>query len=169
MLKLRYVSLGLGLLLLACESGNAPGAAPGTKPPAASAPAGARVESFGAPLAPAAEVALDELLTNPERYREQPITTTGDVQRACNRKGCWMELGRQGGPSCRVTFKDYGFFVPTDSAGAKARVQGQLVTEHVPTGRVRHLEAEGATFPRKNPDGSATEVTLVATGVELTR
>jgi hypothetical protein len=72
-------------------------------------------------------------------------------------------------PSCRVTFKDYGFFVPTDSAGSQAKVQGSLTIDTVPSERVAHLESEGAKFADKNPDGSANELHLVATGVELWR
>jgi hypothetical protein len=34
---------------------------------------------------------------------------------------------------------------------------------------VEHLEAEGATFAHKQGDGSAREISLVATGVELWR
>jgi len=74
-----------------------------------------------------------------------------------------------GAASCRVTFKDYGFFVPTDSAGAQAKVQGSLTVDTVPAERVAHLEGEGAKFADKNPDGSANELRLVATGVELWR
>ena len=70
-------------------------------------------------------------------------------------------------PGCRVTFKDYGFFVPLDSAGSHARVQGTLAVEKIAAGTVQHLEEEGARFARKNPDGTADEVRLVATGVEL--
>jgi hypothetical protein len=72
-------------------------------------------------------------------------------------------------PGCRVTFKDYGFFVPTDSAGASATVQGNVVVQQVKASDVQHLEGEGAKFSEKNPDGSANEVRLVATGVELVR
>jgi hypothetical protein len=72
-------------------------------------------------------------------------------------------------PGCRVSFKDYGFFVPTDSQGATATVEGVVAVKRVPRGRVSHLEAEGAKFAQKNPDGTANEVQLVATGVEMVR
>jgi len=72
-------------------------------------------------------------------------------------------------PGCRVTFKDYGFFVPTDSAGAEAKVQGVLGVNTLPAERVAHLESEGGQFPRKNADGSVDELRLVATSVELQR
>jgi hypothetical protein len=70
---------------------------------------------------------------------------------------------------CRVTFKDYGIFVPLDSAGSTARVQGVVETKVLEPGQVDHMESEGATFAKKEPDGSAREVHIVATGVELTR
>lgn len=72
-------------------------------------------------------------------------------------------------PGCRVTFKDYGFFVPLDSAGSKARVQGTVQVRVVPGPEVQHMETEGAKFAGKQPDGTAREVRMVATGVELWR
>ncbi len=114
-------------------------------------------------------MALSALLAKPEAYAEQQtLITEGPVQRACSSKGCWMEIG-EGDAACRVTFKDYGFFVPTDSAGARARVQGKVVTQRIEPARVAHLEAEGAKFRNRAADGSATEVTFIATGVQLTR
>jgi hypothetical protein len=75
----------------------------------------------------------------------------------------------QASPGCRVTFQDYAFFVPTDSEGAAATVEGAVTLKKVPRSRVTHLEAEGAQFANKNADGSASEVQIVATGVELIR
>jgi hypothetical protein len=83
-----------------------------------------------------------------------------------------MELATSkdpGAPACRVTFKDYGFFVPTDAAGASARLEGTVFLRRVEKKLVEHLEAEGATFASKAEDGTADEVRIVATGVELTR
>ncbi|HTV24147.1 MAG TPA: DUF4920 domain-containing protein [Polyangiaceae bacterium] len=164
----------------ACESGHAnPPSAPATEPGAAKpaadspaapsgAPAGGTVSHYGGTLEPASSVPLTNLLQDPKAYAEQTVTTEGKVQRACSRKGCWMEIG-SGEDACRVTFKDYGFFVPTDSAGAYAKIQGRLDTREVEAAAVQHLESEGARFRNKKPDGSATEVRLIASAVELTR
>lgn len=111
---------------------------------------------------------LTTLLERPQEYADKTVTTEGKVQRACTRKGCWMEIG-EGDDACRVTFKDYGFFVPRDSAGAHARIQGKLATRVVEAAAVEHLESEGARFKNKKPDGSATEVRLIASAVELVR
>jgi uncharacterized protein DUF4920 len=180
-------ALACALLALACESGKPPatGSAPlaspppkaeATAPPAAAPAVAAEdkaaaggVQRFGAAIEPGREATLAELLKTPGSFKDADVITTGTVRRACSRKGCWMELARGEEPGCRVTFKDYGFFVPTDSAGAQARVQGRLETQEIAPARVRHLEAEGAKFAAKKPDGSATEVTLIATAVELTR
>jgi hypothetical protein len=176
----------LACFVLACESGKPPATSPAplaAAPPKAEAvvapapqpaaaadkPAAGGVQRFGAAISPGREATLAELLKQPGSFKDADVITTGTVRRACSRKGCWMELAQGEEPGCRVTFKDYGFFVPTDSAGAQARVQGRLETQEIAPGRVRHLEAEGAQFADKKQDGSATEVTLIATAVELTR
>ncbi|MEI9950770.1 MAG: DUF4920 domain-containing protein [Pseudomonadota bacterium] len=140
--------------------------------PAAAPSASSPAKAFGAPISVGAELALADVLASPERYRDQVITVQGHVRSACTRRGCWMEVAESGDPKlpgCRVTFKDYGFFVPTDSAGANAKVQGTLGVNTLPPERVAHLESEGGQFPRKNADGSVDELRLVATGVELRR
>jgi hypothetical protein len=68
----------------------------------------------------------------------------------------------------RVTFKDYGFFVPVDSAGASARVEGVVQVKELSEATAKHYESEGAIVPRGS-DGKPREVQLVATGVELRR
>jgi len=127
-------------------------------------------QRYGAALAPAQAVKLDSVLGEPDRYKDKNVTVEGKVRRACSRKGCWMEIADANDPTapgCRVTFKDYGFFVPTDSAGSQARVQGVVAVETVAAAYVQHLEEEGARFSGKSADGTAREVRLVASGVEL--
>ncbi len=176
-------SVGLCLALAACQS-NAPAPAAEQKPTSsvaaspspAAAPAGAtaapRGKTYGAPLTNEAASSLSDVLISPDGFQGKTVTVEGHVRRACSRKGCWMEISTaqdEAAPGCRVTFKDYGFFVPTDSQGADARVQGLVEVTQVPKARVDHLEGEGARFAHKNADGSATEVRIVATGVELRR
>jgi hypothetical protein len=135
--------------------------------------AAAAVSKHGAPIASKAPpVAVVSLLEKPGQYEGKTLLVEGKVRAACMKKGCWMELAPsldKGTQGCRVTFKDYGFFVPTSSAGASARVEGVVNVRTVPAAEVAHLEGEGAVFKNKSPDGSAKEVRIVATGVELTR
>jgi hypothetical protein len=155
---------------LACQS-NAPEPRPTTNA-ASSATAVPAKRVFGAPLGPSPRAELAQVLEYPGRFAAGTHIVEGHVRRACSKKGCWMELATStdpGAPGCRVTFKDYGFFVPTDSAGARARLEGTITLRRVEPKLVSHLEAEGATFASKAGDGTADEVRIQATGVELTR
>ena len=159
------------VLVLGCNTAKepAPAAAAAAPPPSAAAPAR---QTFGAPLGTSPNASLADVLKTPDKFAEQSVMVEGEVRRACTRKGCWMELSEAqdaAAPGCRVTFKDYGFFVPTDSAGSTAKVQGTLGVNVLPPERVAHLESEGGRFPQKNADGSVNELRLVATGVELWR
>ncbi|MBF5043724.1 DUF4920 domain-containing protein [Aggregicoccus sp. 17bor-14] len=144
------------------------------KAAAAKAPAAGEgwVLTRGEPLKGAPTVTLAELLRAPEAHAGKRVRVEGQVRRACERKGCWLELaeGASGskGPGVRVTFKDYGFFVPLDSAGASARVEGVVQVAELSEARAQHYTSEGATVPR-GADGKPREVQLVASGVELRR
>ncbi len=154
-----------------CNTSKAP--APAPEPPARPAPTPEPPrKTFGAPIGQSTAVALADVLKTPDKFAERTVTVEGEVRRACTRKGCWMELAEApdaAAPGCRVTFKDYGFFVPTDSAGSKARVEAKVESKLVKPELVAHLESEGAKFADKLADGSAHEVRLVATGVEMWR
>jgi len=163
---------GFGWAVNACQTRSVDPALAETAAPIASAHSKPLAKSYGAPISPGPELSLADVLRSPEQYRDQTVTVEGRVRSACTRRGCWMEVAESSDPSqpgCRVTFKDYGFFVPTDSAGASAKVQGTLGVNVLPAERVAHLESEGGQFPHKNADGSANELRLVATGVELWR
>ena len=158
-------------LLGGCQTKDSERPAESLAPLASSTPPAPK-KSFGSPITPGPELSLADVIRSPDQYRDQAITVEGHVRSACTRRGCWMEVAKSADPAdpgCRVTFKDYGFFVPTDSAGATAKVQGTLGVNVLPADRVAHLESEGGQFPHKNADGSVNELRLVATGVELWR
>jgi hypothetical protein len=135
---------------------------------AVAAIAGEEVIKRGAPIAPDAKaVPLAKVLEAPEEYSKAPVIVDGVISQACTRKGCWMELvpaaGKEG---VRVTFKDYGFFVPLDSKGMIARAEGVTTIKTLSKKEADHLSEEGAKLKR-NADGTAREVSFVANGVEL--
>jgi hypothetical protein len=111
---------------------------------------------------------LGALLKSPTDFDGKAVFLEAKVRKACERKGCWMELAPAtgNGPGVRVTFKDYGFFVPLDSAGRVAKVEGQVKVADLSEESAKHYESEGAVVPR-GKDGKPREVQLVAYGVEL--
>jgi hypothetical protein len=140
--------------------------------PQAAAPAAAQkgwTLTRGEALKGAPAVKLADLMAKPQPHEGKTVLVEGRVRKACEKKGCWMELASDDkGPGVRVTFKDYGFFVPLDSAGAEARVEGVVQVAELSDARAKHYEQEGAIVPR-GADGKPREVQLVATGVELRR
>ena len=126
-----------------------------------------QVLTRGAALGDSPVVDLAAALGNPSAYAGEQVILEGTVVKACPMKGCWMELAPDGAArGIRVTFKDYGFFVPTDVAGRPARLEGTFETNVFSRADADHLIAEGVSLVR-NPDGTATELSFVASGVEL--
>jgi hypothetical protein len=127
------------------------------------------VTSVGAPVPSGEAVPIAQVIASPDKFVGKPFIVEGHVRAACQKRGCWMEVGpKAGGPACRVRFKDYGFFVPKDSAGADARLAGEVTLRALAPDEVAHYESEGAKFD-KAADGSARVVEITATGVELVR
>jgi hypothetical protein len=112
---------------------------------------------------------LAQVLEKPEAFTKDAVVTEGVVEAACTKMGCWMQVAPEGGKAgMRVTFKDYGFFVPKDCKGSKAKIAGVVEIKTLSKDEADHLEHEGAKLPR-NEDGTASEVSFVASGVELTK
>ena len=112
-------------------------------------------------------ISLTEVLKAPDAYTSSPVIVEGVVETVCENKGCWMEIAPAAGErGIRVTFLDYGFFVPKDSKGMKARMHGTVEVKKLSKEHADHLESEGASVERQ-PDGGAIETAFVASGVEL--
>jgi hypothetical protein len=125
---------------------------------------------FGEALTLSQVTPFKDILATPAKFTDAPVLTEAHVRKVCTKKGCWMELAQsldEKNTGCRVTFKDYSFFVPTTSIGALAKVQGALAVESISAEEVKHYEGEGGSFPHKAPDGSAQTLSLIATGVTL--
>ena len=143
-------------------------------PPVAEAPKpaeDAKLVLRGEKIGAAKAVPVSSLLADASKHDGKELVVEGTVRKACSRKGCWMELAtseQDKAPGVRVTFKDYGFFVPLDSAGSQARVAGKVQLAELSEERAAHYASEGATIPR-GTDGKPREVQVVASGVELRR
>lgn len=122
----------------------------------------------GEKLKGAPKVELAALMKDPAAQEGKTVALEGKVRQACQKKGCWMELadGDSKGPGVRVKFKDYGFFVPLDSAGSTVKVEGVVSVTELSEEQAKHYEGEGAQVAR-GKDGKPREIQLVASGLEL--
>jgi hypothetical protein len=60
------------------------------------------------------------------------------VNAVCQNKGCWMKMD-MGEAESMVKFKDYGFFMPKDLAGAEVIVGGVAFVEEMSVEDQRHF------------------------------
>ena len=117
------------------------------------------------------KVSLEKVLMSPDKYSGKTVAVEGVIVRSCKMEGCWMEMAaKKGGKSVRVTFGDHAFFIPLNAAGMKVKAQGVFNTKVLAKDHVDHLiNEDGAKFDNRNADGSVTEISFDATGVELTK
>lgn len=117
----------------------------------------------------AAPVALEEVLAAPEAYDGRTLTLVGTAREVCAKKGCWL-LMAAGERELRMTFQDYAFFVPLDSAGSEVRAEGVFRIQETPVEEARHyLEDAGRHAEAQAITAPVRSFTFVATGVELRR
>lgn len=84
----------------------------------------AKAEFFGDSITLDSAITLDELKVLMADKKELAVKVTAPINAVCKKKGCWMELIAGDSSTMRVTFKDYGFFVPKDASGKTATVMG---------------------------------------------
>jgi hypothetical protein len=127
-------------------------------------------EVFGAPMNDAnvdAEVvgSLAELIGSQERYLGSNVRIETRIARVCQKKGCFF-IAQEGDLAARVTFKDYGFFIPTDSAGKVATLEGTFTRHELARAEAEHL-AEDLGEPTATTASLSYEI--VASSIRIPR
>jgi hypothetical protein len=124
----------------------------------------------GAISGSAKKVKLEKILKSPEKFAGKNVLVKGVIVRSCKMEGCWMELASsKDSKSIRIKMKDHGFFIPLNAAGLNAKAEGIFTVKTISKEEVEHLIEDGAKFADRNADGSVTEVSFVASGVELSK
>jgi hypothetical protein len=120
----------------------------------------------------AKKVKLANILATPEKYSGQNVLVEGVLVRSCKMEGCWFELApSKDGKAIRIKMKDHAFFIPLNSGAQnlKAKVEGVFTVKNLSKAEVDHLIEDGGKFDKINPDGTVTEVSFLASGLELKR
>ncbi len=89
------------------------------------------------------------------------------INACCQKKGCWMNVDLGKDIEIRVKFKDYGFFVPFNSSGHVAIMNGTAYIDTVSVAELKHL-AEDEELSQKEIDAITEpeiEYTFMASGV----
>ena len=124
-------------------------------------------ETFGAVLDESLpKMSLAELIGNAETHLDRAVLVETRVGQVCQKKGCFF-VASDGDVAVRVSFRDYGFFVPTDSSAKTVTLEGRLVKREL-------TPAQAAHFNSDMRDGKATlspgvVYEIVADGVRIPR
>ncbi len=122
---------------------------------------------FGAPFTDAKVIALEKAISDVEKLASKPVKIEGEIKDVCQAKGCWLVV-TDGERAMRVSFKDYGFFVPKDAAGKKVVLEGTVEKKTISEMHAQHIAEESKE--KKDPStikGPQQIITMVATGVEI--
>ncbi len=122
--------------------------------------------TYGAVIPVAGDIMpLKNAISSINNLKQIAQKISGTVNQVCRHRGCWMIL-TDGEHIARVTFKDYKFFVPTDSYNQRSIVYGVL-TEHTLSEEMAKHYADDAGQSGETIRGPQKEYSIVAEGVYL--
>ncbi|MEZ4888805.1 MAG: DUF4920 domain-containing protein [Chitinophagales bacterium] len=129
------------------------------------------VQHFGEKIDESGVMSLDDMLSKVSMGEtgSMKIKTKAEVEAVCQVKGCWMTLKKPDGNTMRVTFKDYGFFMPKDIVGKTVIIEGEAKVDTTTVDDLRHY-AEDEGLPREEIEKITepeVDVTFIADGVIL--
>lgn len=102
-------------------------------------------EVFGAPLDTNARAAsLEALLDNPDDYLDTSVRVEARISQVCRKKGCFM-IATAGDKAVRISFRDYSFFVPTDTGGKTVTLTGTLVERELTEKQAAHFREDAGS------------------------
>lgn len=102
---------------------------------------------YGQPIDIMNTLAIEKLAEFQDGAKIQ-LTTT--IEKTCAMKGCWMEVKDGKGGIMRVTFKDYGFFVPTEGVeGKETIIEGILEKRTYTVEELQHFAEDAGKSPEE--------------------
>jgi len=124
-------------------------------------------EVFGSALGDTGTpLSLAALMNDDEKYLDQEVLVETRIAKVCQKKGCFF-VATEGPSTARVTFKDYGFFIPTDSGGKDVVLLGTFSRKSISKEQAEHYAADLGEKAVASP--GKFEYSIVATAVKIPR
>lgn len=126
-----------------------------------------KFDSFGKKINPKDAQPASALVNEVKGTATVTAKVEGEVESVCQMSGCWMKVKLADGQTMRVTFKDYGFFVPKDIAGKKVVFEGVAKNKIVSVADQKHYAEDGGASKEEiaKIKQDKNELTFVADGV----
>ena len=76
------------------------------------------------------------------------VKVSANIEKVCEKKGCWFTLEGDGvDRTVRVKMKDYGFFVPRNTDGGQAILEGKLQARKMTEKEAKHYAKDEGKDP----------------------
>ena len=123
---------------------------------------------FGEKITEKDAIAASELPKMLEKMDSTNTKIKAKIVQTCKKKGCWMDVEMENGEKMKITFKDYGFFVPKEGMeGKEVIMQGVAKKTITDVATLKHY-AEDAKQTKAEIDAITKPkeaITFEATGV----
>ena len=124
-------------------------------------------EVFGSTLPESGTpVSFGELMGNNDKYLDQEVLVETRIAKVCQKKGCFF-VAQEGAETARVSFKDYVFFIPTDSGGKDVVLLGIYSRESVSKQEAQHYDTDLGETASSRPE--RFQYSIVASAVKIPR
>ena len=123
-----------------------------------------KYELFGEPIKESdfqPAVRLAEIVDS--KQKEGPVKLVTTVAQVCQKKGCFF-IARDENYTARITFKEYGFFIPTDSEGKEVVLVGEFSVKTLSEDQAKHFAEDAGENPGKI-SGDQKEYSVVASSI----
>lgn len=112
-------------------------------------------------------IALSTLVNRADQFDTKTVTTEGTIKQVCQKKGCFFMLqGDDDSTPARITFKDYSFFIPTNAAGSRVKLNGTFSVKTISEEDAKHYAKDTGQDP-ETIIGPQKEYALTATSVVI--
>ena len=123
----------------------------------------AQSETFGATLDPKLPtVSLSEAVT--DQWLGKTVLIESRVGQVCKVKGCFF-MAMEGTLAVRVSFRDYSFFIPTDSGNKTVVFAGEVMKRALTPEQVAHFKKDAGDTELAMQAGEVFEI--VASGIKV--
>jgi hypothetical protein len=127
----------------------------------------AQSETFGAPIDhDLPRVNADALASSPQEHLGAKFQIELPIAKVCQQKGCFF-IAQANQRVFRVSFKDYGFFIPTDAGGKTVLLNGELITKELSAKQAAHFNSDLKSSAQSIRAGLSYEI--VADSVKIPR
>ena len=97
--------------------------------------------AFGDKITQKDALSAEEMYTKFANMKQGDTLTvkfSSKINEVCSKKGCWMKLPVGESSETMVRFKDYGFFMPLNSAGKEVIVEGKAFVKETSVEELQH-------------------------------